>query len=625
MKNYLKTADNDWYNQRVLGALFCSLAAFVVIFLRLVYLQVIMGEEYRRLSLNNSIRLQSIEPPRGLIVDAGGRRLAENRPSFDVSITVKDAGELKETVGRLARFLDLDAEELMAKIGSQRGLAVYKPVLLKKDIGRKALAEIEVHKFDLPGVGVNVKLRRHYLHEKSAAHVLGYLSEINSGELKSGHYPDLRRGDFIGKFGVEKAFEKDLRGERGGRQVEVNANGQVVRVLKTVQARPGLNAFLTIHHDLQRRAEMLLEGVAGAAVAVEPDTGRVLALASNPSFNQNAFTNGMSYEQWDALITNPFRPMENKAIQGEYPPGSTYKIVTALAGLEDGVIDENTEVDCYGYHRFGNRIYRCWKRGGHGRVDIYRALVESCDVYFYLVGQKLGVDRLAWYARACGLGEKTGISLDQESSGLIPTAAWKKSRTGVAWQKGETLSLAIGQGFNLVTPLQMAALAAAVGNGGDRHRTLIWDSIRDSKGQIVRRAEPKVIGRLPVSERTLDIVRRGLWGVVNGERGTAGRIRTADFDISGKTGTSQVVSRRSTEGWREEDVPAHMRAHAWFVAYAPSEHPRIAVAVLVEHGEHGSSAAAPIAKELIRSYLNGTAAGRSVAAAATGSAGGGGG
>lgn len=616
MKNYLKTADTDWYKQRVFGALLCGLAAFVIIILRLVYLQVIMGEEYSRLSLNNSIRLQSIDPPRGLIMDGSGHRLAENRPSFDVSITVKDARDLKNTVDRLAIYLGVGADELMAKIKSRKGLAVYKPILLKKDIGRKALAMIEVHKFDLPGVSVDVKLRRHYLHEKSAAHVIGYLSEINSSELKSGQYPGLRRGDFIGKFGVERAFEKKLRGARGGRQVEVNANGQIVRVLKTVQAKPGLNAYLTIEHVLQQKAEELLEGVAGAVVALEPDSGRVLALASNPSFNNNAFTSGMSFEQWDALISNPFRPMENKAIQGEYPPGSTYKIVTAIAGLEDGVIDQSTAVDCYGYHRFGNRIYNCWKKGGHGRVDIYRALSESCDVFFYQVGQKLGVDRLAWYARACGLGTKTGINLDQEANGLIPTAAWKKARTGIPWQKGETLSLAIGQGFNLATPLQMAALAAAVGNGGTRYQAVIWDSIRDSRNAVASRSEPQVIGKLPASEQTLSIVRRGLWGAVNGERGTAGRIRSASIDISGKTGTSQVVSRRSTEGLKESEIPPHMRAHAWFVAYAPSEKPRIAVAVIVEHGEHGSSAAAPIAQELIRAYLESVSTKRSVAAAA---------
>jgi penicillin-binding protein 2 len=295
--------------------------------------------------------------------------------------------------------------------------------------------------------------------------------------------------------------------------------------------------------------------------------------------------------------------MSNRAIQGEYPPGSTYKIITALAGLEEGVIDEKTILNCPGYYRFGNRVYRDWKKGGHGKVDIIKAVEESCDVFFYQVGQRLGVDRLAWYAKAFGLGTPTGINLDQEAHGLIPTAAWKKKRTGVPWQGGETLSIAIGQGFNLATPLQMAVLVAAVANGGNRYRPMILDRIKSVDGQIIQKNEPKLIGKLPVSPFNLDLVKLGLWKVVNGENGTARGSRLADIDISGKTGTSQVISRKEGEMLPEEDMPVHLRAHAWFVAYAPSENPSIAVAVVVEHGEHGSGTAAPIAKEMIKTYL----------------------
>jgi penicillin-binding protein 2 len=603
MDKYLKTTDNEWYKQRVFGIMLCALVAFIILLIRLVYLQVIMGEEFRRLSLNNSIRLQSIDPPRGLIFDRHGKTLVENRPSFDVSIILKDAGSLFETIDKLALYLDASQEELMSKISKNKGVSAYKPILLKQDIGRDALAEIEVHKVDLPGVGVHVKLRRYYLNKDSAAHLLGYLSEINPAELKSGQFPGRRRGDYIGKYGVEKVYENYLRGERGGRQVEVNANGQTVRILKTVSAKPGQNVFLTIDQELQQKAETLLDGVAGAVVAIEPDSGRVLAIASSPSFNQNYFVDGMSYDQWDALISNPFRPLENKAIQGEYPPGSTYKIVTSIAGLEEGIIDENTTVYCPGYYKFGNRVYRCWKKGGHGQVDFKKAMTESCDVYFYQVGQKLGVDRLAWYAKACGLGSATGIKLDKEAQGLIPTAAWKKRRVGVAWQKGETLSLAIGQGFNLATPLQMALLAAAVANGGIRYQPTILAAVKNNAGQILAAAEPKISGKLPASQHTLNLVREGLWRVVNAAKGTAGRIRLNDFDISGKTGTSQVISRKSYDPATVEIHPAHLKPHAWFVAYGPSESARIAVAVLVEHGEHGSSGAAPVAGELIKYYL----------------------
>ena len=603
MVKYLKTADADWYKQRITGVIICVLAAFVMLFVRLIYLQVIMGDEFRRLSLNNSIRLQSIDPPRGRVYDRNNDVLVDNRPAFDVNITLKDAKPLRRTLEKLSQHLKTPADTLLSQIKQTQVASAYKPRLLKQDVGRDTLAAIEVNKYDLPGVSVNVNLRRHYVHERTAAHLIGYLSEISPDELKSGSYPDCRSGDLIGKFGAEKVYENSLRGKRGGRQVEVNANGLVVRILKTVDAEPGHNVFLTIDQQLQHRTEELLDGIVGAAVALEPGTGQILALASSPSFDQNFFVGGITHEQWDLLISNPFRPMSNRAIQGEYPPGSTYKIITALAGLQEGVIDVRTRLNCPGHYRFGNRVYRCWKKGGHGKVDIIKAVEESCDVFFYQVGLGLGVDRLAWYAKAFGLGTPTGINLDQEAHGLIPTAAWKKKRTGVPWQEGETLSIAIGQGFNLATPLQMAVLAAAVANGGNRYRPMILNRIKMVDGQILQKNEPKLIGKLPVSLSNLDLVKLGLWKVVNGENGTARGSRLADIDISGKTGTSQVISRKDDEMLPEEDMPVHLRAHAWFVAYAPSEKPMIAVAVVVEHGEHGSGAAAPIAKEMIKTYL----------------------
>jgi penicillin-binding protein 2 len=613
MDRYLKTADPDWYKQRITGVILCALAAFVVLFIRLIYLQAIMGDEFRRLSLNNSIRLQNIDPPRGRIYDRNGDLLVDNRPSFDVNITIKDAAPLQHTLEKLSQHLQTPAELLLSQIKQTKGASAYTPRLLKQDVGRDTLAAIEVNKFDLPGVSVDVNLRRHYIHERMAAHLIGYLSEISPTELKSGSYPDCRSGDLIGKFGAEKGYENLLRGKRGGRQVEVNANGLVMRILKTVEAEPGHNVYLTTDQQLQHRTETLLEGVVGAAVAIEPDTGQILALASSPSFDQNFFVGGITHDQWDSLVSNPFRPMSNRAIQGEYPPGSTYKIITALAGLEEGVIDDQTTLNCPGYYRFGNRVYRCWLKGGHGKVDIIKAVEESCDVFFYQVGDRLGVDRLAWYAKAFGLGSPTGIFLDQEAHGLIPTAAWKQKRTGIPWQKGETLSVAIGQGFNLATPLQMAVLAAAVANGGNRYQPMILDRIQSADGEVLQKNEPRLTGKLPISPANLDLVKLGLWKVVNGEKGTARGSRLADIDLSGKTGTSQVVSRKEDETLAEEDIPIHLRAHAWFVAYAPSEQPTIAVAVVVEHGEHGSGAAAPIAREMIKTYLRKPPSGSQVA------------
>ena len=603
MAEYLKSADSDWYRLRLTGAILCVTTAFVVLFLRLFYLQVIDGEELRRLSENNCIRLQNIDPPRGLIFDRNGKLLVDNRASFDLSIILKDAKPIEDTINKLSRYTQTSSEEIQSKIARSKGISNYKPVLLKQDIGRNVLAAIEVHKYDLPGVCIDVKPRRHYINKQSAAHLIGYLSEINSGELKSGKYPDCEQGDFIGKFGAEKAYEQYLRGKRGGRQVEVNANGQVVRILNAVDTRPGFDTYVTIDQLLQKQAEKLLEGLAGAVVAMEPGTGRLLAMASSPSFDQNDFVSGMSHEQWGALISNPLKPMSNKAVQGEYPPASTFKIVTAIAGLEEGVIDADTTIFCPGFYKFGNRVYQCWKKGGHGSVNVISALAESCDCFFYQVGQKLGIDRLAWYAKAFGLGSPTGINLDHEAPGLVPTAAWKKRQIGIPWQAGETLSVAIGQGYNLVTPLQMAGLISAIGNGGDRYRPLILKKIVTSTGKVVLKGKTQVIGRLPASPKTLELVRKGLWEVVNGNQGTARGVRVAGIDISGKTGTAQIFSRKTDEVEREEDIAVHLKSHAWFVAYAPSDDPVIAVAVVVEHGEHGSSGAGPIAKELIRTYL----------------------
>jgi penicillin-binding protein 2 len=603
VKRYLQNADSDWFKRRLSGVIICAVAAFVLLMVRAFHLQVLQGEELRRLSANNCIRLQGIDAPRGLIFDRHGRRLVDNRPAFDVGVILKDARPLEQTLARLAGYLHLEEAELRDRLARRNGEAAYKPVIVERDISRDTLAVLEAHKFDLPGVVVNVVPRRHYIHETSAAHLLGYLGEISVAELQNGLFPEARAGDFIGKSGVEKTFEKYLKGERGGRQVEVNANGQVVRVLQTVPATPGKNIFLTIDQELQRKAETLLEGIAGAAVAMDPSTGEVLAIASSPTFDQNDFVSGLSNQVWDEIRANPFRPLENKAIQGTYPPASTYKIITAIAGLEEGVIDENTTFFCPGHYRLGNRTFRCWKRGGHGKLNVVEAIEKSCDVFFYQVGQKLGVDRLAWYAKACGLGTPAGIDIAHEAAGLVPTADWKKQRTGVSWQAGETLSVAIGQGYNLTTPLQMLALTAAVGNGGTRLRPLILQSLRNPDGEILYSCRPEEIGHLPVSPKTLDIVRRGLWKVVNQKTGTAWVARIAGIDVCGKTGTAQVFSRKKNETLFAQERPAFLNSHAWFVAYAPAENPRIAVAVIVEHGEHGSNAASPIARELIKTYL----------------------
>ena len=605
LNSYLETVDNDWFKQRLARVMLCILAAFIIVIIRLVGLQIIDGAEFRRLSENNSIRLQMIEPSRGSISDRKGKLLVDNRPSFDLSIMLKDAGPVEHVTKQLSQYLSMPETDLLSKIKSEKGISPFKPVALKEDIGRDSLGSIEVHKLDLPGIVVNVKARRQYPDKYGAAHLIGYLGEIDLDELKSQKYQDVRGGSLVGKFGVEKKYDHHLRGKRGGRQVEVDVNGQVIRILKQIDAEPGHNIYLTIDHELQIKAESLIENVVGSVVAMDPQTGEILALASSPSFDQNAFGSGMSQESWHSLVSNPFRPMENKAIQGEYPPASTYKIVTAIAGLEEGVIDTKVKLYCPGFYKFGDRVFWDWKETGHGWVNVETALTESCDVFFYQVGQKLGVDRIAKYAKTFGLGSLSGLNLDREAKGLVPTAAWKKRRTGIKWQGGETLSVAIGQGYNLVTPLQMGVLISMVANGGTRYQPSILKAIESADGKIIAQHEPKILGRLSIRKHTLSIIRKALWKVVNTKKGTAWIARLKDVDISGKTGTAQVFSRKKTEIKRKEkDIPARLKSHAWFVAYAPSDQPKIAIAVLVEHGEHGSSTASPIAREMIKTYLS---------------------
>jgi penicillin-binding protein 2 len=603
MPTYLESVTSEWFNQRIVGVVLVVLAAFTVLFARLFYLQVVEGREYRRLSEINSIRLHDIDAPRGLVFDRQGQMLVDNRPSFDLHIILKDAKPLDDTLDRLGRITGLPVEALKEQIHANRKRGGYTPILLKEDIGRDLLAAIEVQKYDLPGVMVNISPRRHYLQFDRAAHLLGYMGEISQNELRNLNGSGLKSGDFIGKYGIEKTHEDTLRGRRGGRQVEVNATGQVVRVINSVDAIAGQNIVLTIDHDTQIAAENALAGWAGAVVAVDPNNGEIIAMASSPTFDPNMFVVGMSRDQWNALITNPYRPLENKAIQAEYPPASTYKIVTAMAGLEEKVIDPQTTYFCPGHYRYGNRVYRCWKRGGHGEVDLTRAIAESCDVYFYQVGEAVGVDRLAHYASACGLGDLTGIKLGQEAKGLVPTSNWKLKRFGEPWQGGETLSVAIGQGFNLVTPLQMATMIAAVGNGGIRYKPRLVKKMVSVENTVTYEAQPEVIGRIPVSDVTMEHIRRGLWSVVNHRKGTAFASRIKDIEFSGKTGTAQVVGRPPDDVVDQEQIDEFLKDHAWFVAYAPEQDPKIAVAVMIEHGEHGSSAAAPIAREVIRTYL----------------------
>ncbi|MCK5164712.1 MAG: penicillin-binding protein 2 [Desulfobacula sp.] len=603
MIEFGKNPDREWIKQRLIGVSVCILFVFALLFLRLVYLQIIKGEEYRLKSEKNAVRLKSIKSSRGLIFDTNKKLVVDNRPSFNLKIVLEDAGEVKKTVRKVAELIQVPFPELMDSIARAGKGAFYKLITLKDDISRDQLAIVEAHKFDLPGIHIDIEPTRHYIYKKSAAHLLGYLGQINYKELKSGNYPNVKTGDSIGRYGIEKSFEKYLQGKRGGRQIEVDANGRTIKILKTVEPVAGLDLNLTLDLDLQLTAEKWLENKDGAVVAIDPNNGDVLVMASNPSFDQNDFIGGISQKKWKALILDPGKPMINKAIQAEYPPASTYKIITSFAALEEKHIDMNTTAFCPGFLKYGNRVYRCWNKHGHGEMNVIDALTQSCDVFYYQAGIKTGVDALAQYAMGCGLGKKTGIMLANEKKGLIPTSAWKKKRYNESWQGGETLSIAIGQGYNLVTPLQMAVLIAAVGNGGTLFRPRIVKTIEDSHGQIVKKIDPEITGGLPASKETLNIVRSALLEVVQGDRGTARRIRLKNVEIAGKTGTAQVFSIKKGEKIDTENLEYSLRDHAWFICYAPADNPVIAISVMIEHGEHGSSTAAPIAGALIEQYI----------------------
>ena len=535
-------------------------------------------------------------------MDRRGRILVDNRPSFEVFLVPEDIGDMEKTAEFLHRILKITPEEVGKRLEANKHRPPFKPVRIQSDVSRLHLALLETHKLDLPGLIVDVRPRRAYALRNMASHLLGYLGEIDGYELRQNRFREYQMGDFIGKYGVEQKWETFLNGIDGGRQVEVDAMGREIKVLQRVEPHPGNNVFLTIDLDLQMTCETLLHGKEGAIVAMNPQNGQILAMVSHPSFSPSLFAEGINHDDWETLVQNPFHPLQNRAIQGQYAPGSVFKMITAAAGLEERVISPQEILSCRGSYRFGNRTYRCWRKGGHGKVNLHRAIVESCDVFFYQVGQRLGIDTLAKYAKGFGLGKPTKISLNDEKPGLIPSSEWKKKVYDEAWYEGETLSCAIGQGYILVTPLQLLNVISAIANEGVLYLPQLVERIEMANGELVKSYPPIPIGKIPLSQENLMIVREALYGVVNEAHGTGRIARIKGVTVSGKTGTAQVISLK--EDVAEEDTPYEHRDHAWFVAYAPTENPVISVAVLVEHGGHGASASAPIAKKVIQKYLN---------------------
>lgn len=583
--------------------MFVVFILFFMLFTRLWYLQILKGPEYSTLSESNRTRVQDILPTRGLILDRNGRLLVDNHPAFDLALVREDVTQLNLLKARLKQLLNRPYEDLEKNFEAARFKPAFQPALIYADLSRSELVSLETYRFELPGLVIRIKPRRKYLYEGLAAHVIGYLGEISQGELELDEYREYRMGDLVGRFGLEREFESSLKGKRGRRLDEVDASGRVLEVIKQVPPVPGNNLYLTLDKSLQQVAEEALSQTAGSLVALDPTTGEILAMVSSPTFSQDDFIRGISSEKWQALIKNPLHPLRNRAISGQYMPGSVFKIVTALAGLEEGIITPETTIICTGKYQFGNRSYRCWLKRGHGTINLYKALVESCDVFFYDLGKKLNIDRLAWYSQALGLGQPTGVGLENEKAGLVATTRWKKSRFKEPWIQGDSLLVAIGQGYNLVTPLQMAQLLGAVVNGGILYKPYLVKRITDVAGREIKTFSPEVVRRLEFNPKYLALIKQGLVGAVNEPRGTGRRARLEYVTVGGKTGTTQVIASRP-EDENKDDVPYRFRDHAWFVAFAPAEAPRIVVAVIAEHKGYGGSAAAPLAKKVLEAFFS---------------------
>ena len=564
--------------------------------LQLWNLQIREGPYYRDLSENNRTRSVIMEPARGLIYDRNGVLLANNVPSFTLYVSLEDVIDREGLIRQLTNLLGLD-EALIRKKLAARG-SKQLPRKVKDRLTLREATLIESHRLDLPGVMVQVESQRNYPGGTTASHLLGYVGEVSPEQLEKPEFSELHQGSVVGQYGVEKFFDRLMRGQAGQKSIEVDAIGHEKRTVVVEQPHAGDNLYLTIDVRLQKVAENLLGEESGAIVALDPRTGDVLAMASRPGFDPNVLSRELTPKQWAEIVQDEGRPLNNRASQGQYPPGSVYKVMMAAAALETKTVTPSTTIFCNGGYQFGRRLYHDWKAGGHGSVDLRHALVQSCDVYFYTVGQRMGIETMASFAHQFGLGEETGIELPSERIGIVPSEAWKRKAKNEPWLPGETISASIGQGYVNVTPLQMASLIGTVANDGAMFRPRLVQAVMDrATGELQRR--PAVLKRtLNLRPGILPVIKEALAGVV--KEGTATKAQSALVTIAGKTGTAQMTALRTGP---EKDIPKKFRDHAWFVAFAPVEAPTIAVAVLGEHMGHGGSASAPLAKELIETYV----------------------
>ncbi len=599
--------------RRLVGTRLATAALFVllglgVILFQLYRLQLEYHDHFAALSTENRVKIQPVPPSRGLIFDSRGVLLADNHPSFSLMITIEKVGDLATTIEALKGLITIQDSDLARFERLKRKRMRFQPIPIRQNLTPEEVARFAVDSYRFPGVEVQAELIRSYPQGPLTAHVLGYVGRINEEDLKRIDKSNYAGTNFIGKGGVELAHEDVLHGRVGYQQVEVNARGRILRTLASTPPIPGQDLYLYLDVRLQQAASEALGANRGAIVAIDPRTGGVLAMVSQPTFDPNPFVEGISQTDYQTLLNAPDRPLYNRAIRGQYPPGSTIKPFIGLGGLALGFITTRKTVYCPGYFSLPGQThrFRCWRRGGHGTVDLELGIVQSCDVYFYALANQMGVDKLHEFLSEFGFGRRTGVDIAGELAGLLPSRAWKEGVRKQTWYPGETLIMGIGQGYFLATPMQLAAATAALANKGRFIQPRLAYA-RRVPGAVTATVFPMVSRQIQIpNPGDWDIIIDAMAKVVESPKGTAKHIHSPDYRIAGKTGTSQVFTIGQKERYEAAKVPMHLRDHALFIAFAPVEDPRIAVAVLVENGGSGGATAAPIARRLIDAYLGGS-------------------
>ena len=603
---------DDYLENRLIRRRLVLAAVFTVILLsivlaRLYVLQVMEHEHFSTLSDSNRVRIKALAPTRGLIFDRNGVVMADNLPAYRLEIVREQVKDLDATLDLIKQYVEVSDQDMKRFRQSLKRRRPFESIPLRLNLDDAEVARLAVNLHRFEGVEINARLTRNYPNGSHAVHALGYVGRIDERDLGTVSEMDYAGTTHIGKLGLEKFYEDELHGEVGIQQVEVNAKGRTLRVLSEEPPVQGHNLYLTIDSRLQKVAEEAFAEYSGAAVAIDPNNGEILALVSMPIFDPNLFVNGISYDNYHALRDSHRRPLFNRALSGQYPPGSTTKPFYALLGLESAVTQENQRIFCIGYYKLPNeeRRYRDWKKQGHGHMNLHDAVTQSCDVYFYDLAHRLGIDRMAPFMAKFGFGSRTGVDSTGERPGLLPSREWKRGHDGMPWFPGETLITGIGQGALLVTPLQLANSTAAFARRGIRFQPHLVKSIEKIPDYNRVYTPSRIVGRYPIQrERNWEHVHESMINVVHGLRGTAHRIsRGIKYKVAGKTGTAQVFEVAQDEEYDEDEVIEKLRDHALFISYAPADNPRIAVAVIVENGGHGSSVAAPIARQIMDAYL----------------------